>query len=168
MSVTTADLQTALWAAWTAGELPAKFTVLWDVADVTGFTTLHDQEASPGQPFPYCVLDQLRPATLDRMTGAAGYLQEVRDVTLLLHIYADEVTGDSRSAKQIAAYLAEEVMKVFGGHPITAATQTLTLTSGGTLLVLYQNDFGIRLDADKWEWQLEYLLKVDVPVRITA
>ena len=48
------------------------------------------------------------------MTKGADDLWTTRDVPATFEVYAPEVDGDSRSAKQVAADLVEEVMKGLG------------------------------------------------------
>ncbi len=166
MSVATADLHKALNTVWNASSLDATFKALWD-ASITDaeFPALHDQEAAPGQPFPYCVLDQSASSTVNRMSATGAFLREVRDVSWSLHVHARAVSGDSRTAKEIAAYLAEEIMKVFGGHPTVAPT-ALTLDNGNFLIAQYQNDFVIRTGDDEYRWTVEYVFRSDVPVAV--
>jgi hypothetical protein len=164
MAVGCADIWKALNAAWDASDLGAKFKALWaDPADAKQIV-LHDQEASSGQNYPYCVVDVLSPKTTTRMSGGSDRLREIREAQVTLNVHVEEVTGDSRSAKQIAAYLAEELMKVFGGHPTVVATASLTLDNGAALLIEYQTDYGVRIDDDEFNWVISYKIVVDVPV----
>ena len=164
MSVASADIMKSINAAWNASTLDATFKALWpDPTDAT-FPVMHDQEASPGQPFPYCVAEQFTGNTTDRMSGGPDSLREVRESTVRFHIHTMPVDGDLRSEKEIAAYLAEEMMKVFGGHPTVAPTATLALDNGNVLWMKYENDFGIRPDETYYEWLLHYAVMSDVPV----
>lgn len=156
----------AIVAAWDAGGLDAKFKALWPDPTSAEFVVLHDQEASPKQPLPYCVLNQLTGRTICRMSGGANKVREVRDHQFSFNVQATEVAGDSRSSKQVAAYLAEEIMKVFGGHPTDAAS-ALTLDNGNALLSEYQTDYGVRIDEfddNRFTWVVSYVVRVDVPV----
>jgi len=153
-------------AAWAAGSLNATFKALWSNPASTQYPVLHDQEATPGQPWPYVVMDQLTPRTVERMSGGAGFKRETRDVTMRLNVHAATVSGDDRSAKEIAADLIAEVMSVFGGHPTTAPTATLTLDNGNHLITQYQNDYGVRTGDDEYQWIIDYLFRLDVPVAI--
>ena len=167
MSITTADLHRSINVAWDASGLNALFQALWPAGSVTGqFPVLHDQEATPGQPAPYCVVGESASATTDRMYGGANRHREVRDVPLSFVIHATAVDGDERTAKKIAADLAEEVMKQFGGHPTVAPQQTLVLTDGEHLITQYQTDFGVREGDDEWSWTVSYVFKIDVPVMV--
>ena len=168
MSIATADLIAAFSTAWDASTLDVLFKALRDssVVEAQFPDVLHDQEAAPGQPFPYCVMDQTTTTTTDRMSGGVAALREIRDTSLTLHVHARAVNGDARTAKEIAAYLAEEIMKVFGGHPTVSPTGTLTLVNGEALIVQYVNDFGIRTGEDEYRWTVEFLIRADVPVAV--
>ena len=160
MAVGSADLWKSINAAWDASSLDTLFRAVSSGSHVV----LHDQQASPGQAHPYCVVSQMSQNTVNRMSGGVDSLREVRDTQVQFNIYAEEVSGDSRSAKQIAAYLAEEVMKVFGGHPTTAPTGSMILDNGNVLINEYQTDYGVRIDDDEFLWVVTYTIRADVPV----
>jgi len=166
MSINAADLHEAINAAWEASVLNATFRALWD-ADVVPaeFPVLHDQEAGPGQPFPYCVFEQSGGITTDRMSGGTDFIREIRDVPWVFRVHARAVDGDDRTAKGIAAALAEEVTKVFGGHPTVAET-ALTLDNGRHLLTQQQNDYGVKTGDDEYQWNVPYIFRLDVPVAV--
>ncbi len=163
MSVGTADLYTAIVAAWNNSGLATTFKSLWDDPTSTDFGTLYDQEAAPGQLAPYCVLDQFTSKTTARMSGTTTYNREIRDIQVKFNIHAGEVAGDSRSAKRIAADLAEDVMEQFGGHPTVAAQSQLAITNGKVLLTQYQTDYGVLEDDGRYLWVVLYIIRVDVP-----
>jgi len=160
MTVAAADLQKAILVAWNTSSLPATFTALG-----AGSVMLHDQEAPPGASYPYVVMEELAGASVTmRMSGGSTSQRIVRDVPVTLHVYAAIVDEDSRSAKQIAAHLAEEILKVFGGHPTIRPTAELSLDNGNHLITRYLNDYGIRTGDDEYEWKIDYEFRLDVPV----
>jgi len=164
MSIGSADIYKAVVASWDAGELDNVFKALWTDPTDTKFEVLCDAEASPGQPFPYCVVEFDPPSTVVNMSGeATGELYAIRDTGFRFNVHAAEVADDSRSAKEIAAYLIEEIIKQFGGHPTLEAEQTLSLDNGVCLLLEYQNDYGVRTGDDVFQWIVSYLLQADVP-----
>ncbi len=164
MSVGTADLLKALNVVWDASALDASFLALRDASVVDAeYPVLHDQEAAPTHPFPYCVMDEADSVTTDRMSGGVASINEIRDVSVRFNVQARAVDGDARTPKEIAAFLAEEIMKVFGGHP-TAVPVPLVLDHGGFLIAQYQNDFGLRTDDNEYQWIVAYLFRLDVPV----
>ncbi len=165
MTVATADLHRAIEAAWDAAGLDDAFKALWDDPTDVDFVVLDDQEAAAEQPFPYCVMDQTSSATTDRMSGTGDSLWEVRDVSVSFNVQARRRAGDARTAKEIAVALAAEIMKVFGGHPVESPAE-LSLDNGNFLLAEYQNDFGIRTGEDEYQWRVDYLFRLDVPVAV--
>jgi len=164
MTVATADLHKAINTAWDASGLNALFQAYWTAAEMARFVVLNDQEAAAGQPYPYCVVGQSSSVNISRMSGGVNTLRVVRDVTLRFDIYAGQETG--KTAKEVAAELGEELIKVFGGHPTVAATGAIILTNGKHLITQYQNDFGIRIDDNEYQWVVEYLFRIDVPVAV--
>jgi hypothetical protein len=166
MSVGAADILKAINSAWDASGLDAIFKALWPAADNQNNPVLHDTEASPKQPFPYCVMETGRPSTKGRMSYDSATKRELREVVVAFNIHAMVVTGDTRSSKEIAAYLASEVMKVFGGHPSVAATQEIGLDNGGCLLVQCLMDYPICTALERYQWIISYLFRLDVPVAV--
>ena len=163
MAAGTADAAKAFNTAWEASTLNTTFSDLWS-ASSDEYPVLNDQEAIGNQPFPYVVMDPMASVTTDRMSGDTDSIREIRDVEIRLTIHARERSGDSRSAKEIAAYLAEEIMKVFGGHPTVTPTASMSLDNGNYLLMTFQNDFGLRTGDDEYSWVIVYNARLDVPV----
>jgi len=154
----TADLITAIVAAWNASGLNDEFHVFGGAEVV-----LYDAEAEPGQSYPYCVMEPLgtAPVVTTRMSGR----RETRGTPLTFVVVAKELENDSRTGKELAATLAEEVMKVFGGHPEVPPSATITLSHGNHLITQYQNDYGMRtMDDGVYEWYVLYNFVTDVPV----
>ncbi len=168
MSISQADIYEAINTAWDESGLDDLFKSLWsDSVDSTLFPTLHDQEAQSGQPFPYCVIDVGNVNTLERMAGGEddGEKRETRELEVTFNIFTDTVAGDTRSAKQIAADLVEEVMKVFGGHP-TQKAGSLSLNYGNHLITQYQKDYSMHVEDDKYQWVLVEKILIDVPLAV--
>jgi len=166
MSIGGADVAKGLVAVWSASTLDATFQALWNAGTSTSrFTVLNDQEAPGGQPFPYVIFEQTAGDTTDRMTGDGATLREIRDVPIEFRVHAREVSGDARSAKKIAADLAEAIQAVFGGHPSTVPTG-MTLDNGNHLITEYQTDWGIREGDAEYQWSISYLIRIDVPLAV--
>ena len=162
MSVATADLHKAINTAWDASGLDALFIALGGVTPI-----LNDQEATPAPTsFPYCILEQTSGTTTDRMSGDADSIREVRDISVTFNIHAGLVNGNDRTPKEIAANLAEELMKEFGGHPTIAPAASITLDNGNHLITQYQTDYGVRSGDDEYLWVVEYIFRLDVPVMV--
>lgn len=166
MSVLSADIHRAVNSLWNSSGLDDLFTALWpsDITD-SEFQVLNDGEAGPAQPMPYCVFEQGAGSTTARMSSRGSVIREIRDIPWEFRVHARAVSGDSRTAKEIAAYLIEEITKVYGGHPTDNPT-ALTLDNGNFLIAQYQNDYGIRTGDDEHEWIVGYLFRVDVPVAV--
>jgi hypothetical protein len=164
MAVGVADLDEAIHALWSDNDLDDFFTDLWPVADVATYPVLQEDEATPGQPFPYCVLGQRTVNVKTRMSDGVRSKRESRLVLLQFRVFAKEVTGDSRSAKKIAADLAAEIMKIWGGHP-TTTPQSMELSNGTVPLCQYDSDYGVLADDDKYTWHINYKVLTDVPVK---
>lgn len=166
MSIAGADLAKAVNTVWDASSLDSLFQTLWDSGASAGeFPVLHDQLAGGEQPFPYCVFEQLSGNTTDKMSGGVSTLREIRDIPFNFRVHTREIAADSRGPKEIAAFLAEEIMKVYGGHPTEAPT-ALTLDSSNFLIAIYENDQAIRIDEDHYQWIVSYIFRLDVPVAV--
>jgi len=164
VSIASGDIHKAIVRVWNQSGLYNHFRALWrEDASRQEFPVLHDQEATGEQPFPYCVMEQTVQTTIARMTKDWSSNWEIRDFSISFNVHARRIPGVSRSAKDIAISLAEEIMKVFGGHP-TVVPQQLTLDNGNFLITQYQNDYGILLGDDEYRWTVDYMIRVDVPV----
>jgi hypothetical protein len=162
--IAVADILKAIVAAWDASTLNDTFKALWSGSIVAAdFVVLHDTEASPNQPFPYCVMEIEKPTVRERMSSAGDYKREIREQQFTFNVHAKE---GSSSAKVTASNLVAAIMAVFGGHPTTKPTATLTLDNGNHLLTQYVNDYSIRTEQDRYQWSLTYKLLVDVPVAV--
>jgi len=166
MSVAAAALHKAIQTLWNARGLDGEFNRYWSAANRTIYEVLNDGEAAPQQPFPYCVFVQEAGTTTVRMTGhSTNEKHEIHDIPWEFRIHARVIDGNSQTAKEIAAALAEVIIQEFGGHP-TMRPQPLTLDSGAHLITQYQNDFGIRTGDDEYQWTISYLFRLDVPVMV--
>ena len=109
----------------------------------------------------------IQPDVTTRMSfGGANRIREIRDVSVVFRIHARTVDGDSRTGKEIAADLAESITEVFGGHPTTNPTGTITLDNGNHLITDLLRDYGVRTGDDEWQWTLDYRFRLDVPVAV--
>jgi len=167
MTIASSDLIKAINEVWDASTLDATFKALWNAAAlVDEFPVLHEQKAGGEQPFPYCIFEMQTGNTNSRMSGETDSIREIRDVPVNFRIHVREIASDVRTAKGIASDLAEETMKVFGGHPTVVPTG-LTLDNGNHLITRYVNDYSIREDENHFQWVISYIFRVDVPVKAT-
>lgn len=162
--MSTLDIDKAVIAVWNSQSLDSEFTTYWDSGESSQSMPLHDTRATPGQPMPYCVFDIGASSTIGRSSSGATTINEIRQVPLRFSIHMRRKSGVSKSAKQVAGELADEVKKVFGGHP-TVRPQALSLDNGKQLVTTYQFDHGMKSGEDEFIWLLSYLIKVDVPVQ---
>ncbi len=169
MSVAAAGIHKAINTIWDSTSLDGPFTNLWvDGITDSDYQVLNDGAAGPAQPMPYCVFEQSAGSTVARMTGSTRNIKrEIQNVPFEFRVHARTKDGDSRTAKEIAAFLVEEIMKVFGGHP-TVTPSVLTLDQGNSLLVQYQSDYGVRTGDDEYQWIVSYNILVDSPVAVPA
>jgi len=163
MSVAGAAIHEAVATLWGSSGLNTLFQAYWAAADRSLYTSLNDGEAAPKTPFPYTVFKARASNVKTRMSGEDASKQHINDQPWLFEVHAGP--SGSSSAKEVAATVAEEIIKVFGGHP-TQSPQSLTLDHGQVLIVQYQNDWGEREDDDVHKWMVEYNIRTDVPVAI--
>jgi hypothetical protein len=166
MSVGTADFQKAIVTAWDASGLNDTFKALWETGvTADDFPVLHEQEASPDQPFPYCVMELDRPAVESRMYGGEHANREIRRMMLTFNVHAKRGHG-GLSAKQVAASLADSLMELFGGHPTVKSQASIELDNGAHLQTQYQTDYPVRTPDYGYQWVVLYQMLVDVPVAV--
>ena len=163
---TSADLHKAINDSWDAHGLDWEFKRLWDESLRDEFEALNDGEAMPETPYPYLVIEQSPGTTAVRMSGHADATKdEIHDVPFQFRIHAKIRSGDSRTAKEIAAELATLVMMKYGGHP-TIPPKELTLLNGGVLFARRLTDWGAKSGDDEYVWTISYMFKLDVPVAV--
>lgn len=156
----TADLHKAIVALWNSENLDAEFT-----SRGGSLPALHDMEATPAQPFPYCVFEQSPGIVVTRMAGDYGtHKYHTRDVPWQFRIHAGPQGG--QSAKQTAAALADRVMRVYGGHPTADLPAFPAMDNGENLVTQYITDYGMRTGDEEYEWIVSYNCRLDVPVRV--
>ena len=160
MSVSSGDLHDAVGTLWTDAGLDDIFTALGG-----SVPSLNETEAREHADFPYCVIEEGLYEVVTRSSGEGCTIREIRDIPWTFHVHAKEVDGDDRNAKQIAAYLASEIMKVFGGHPEDSPTKP-TLTYGNFLISQMLRDYPVREDDSNYMWVIDYNFRIDVPVTI--
>lgn len=164
MSILASDLHKAIIKVWNDSALNATFRSYWKAADTTEFPVIHDQEAGPAQPFPYCVFNQDSGSTISRMSNRIDKGRfEIYDVPWEFHVHSRSFVNVNKSAKQIAIELVEDIIKVFGGHP-TSIPVIPVLDNGAVLQSQYESDYGTRDGDEEWSWILRYRFLMDVPV----
>ena len=163
MSVTSLALHKAVNTVWDTSGLDWSFKKYWSVSEREQFLSLDESQAMAGTPMPYCVYSQASQETIARMTKVASATgrQEFHQSLFQFHIFAN--TNGTKTAKDIAGELAEEILKHFGGHP-TEQPKELVLDVGSVINVQYQSDYGLKLDSNVYQWNVMYLIQTDVPM----
>lgn len=167
MAAGSADLHKGIYNLWIGSGLEAQFKSFWLDPTGEGYTAFNETEASPEQPWPYCIFTQYPGIPISRASGISGSgvnRHEERDVLIDFEILAKNLTTTDFSSKELAAYLMEEIMKVFGGHP-TVAAQAICLDHGGVIKVQYITDEAERKDDEVYMWFVRYIVTIDAPVK---
>jgi len=159
-----ADVHKAVASLWEDEGLDTKFKSYWSVADQTRFTSLNDGQAPPNQPFPYCVFESTSPDIVTRMSADGSNKRYVNDNPWTFFVYAKQT--DVLTAKEFAIALANEILKVFGGHPTQAPASLPELDNGSIVIIQYRSDYGERQADDIHLWTVEYNIRTDVPVTV--
>lgn len=86
--------------------------------DITQYPVLHDEEASPSPPGPYCVLDITEPVPLHHSTSKLHPHAEhhVQSSIVNFRIHARKRKG--LSAKAVAIKLAQRLVEAFDDAPL--------------------------------------------------
>ena len=167
MTVGSSDLLKAINSAWDVSTLDATFKAYWDDPTETEFYVLNDQEAPGQQPWPYVVMDQPDDVLVERHSADGDSIKrEIRDVEVRFNVHVEVDAGSTKSAREVASDLTAAILAVFGGHPSTSPTGTITLDNGKHLITQYQTDYGIRTGDDEYQWVVVYLFRVDIPVAV--
>lgn len=164
MATGSADLHKSLQSIWNATTLNDTFKAYWPGGDLNEFPVLSEVEAEAAQPFPYCIYEFEEPTVSARTSSAGSSKLEIRDVALKLTVQAKAIS--TASAKTIASHLAEEILKVFGGHPTqqSSVADAIDMDHGSILQIQYDRDFPVRSGDEEYTWVLKYNFKLDVPV----
>jgi hypothetical protein len=165
MSVPSRHLLKGVVARWDEALMPHQFNSYWAEANRSIYPTLHDGEARPNTPFPYCIFDQDPSEIVARMSGSTtNTKRRILNVPIEFRVHAQ--ANGSKSSKTVAGDLAGFVMHAFGddeneNHP-------LTLDVGAHLLTQYINDYPVRTGDEEHQWTIKYNFLVDMPVSITS
>jgi hypothetical protein len=154
----TSDLHRAVAELWLSSGLDGKFRQHWSDEVSNEFLTLHDEQAGPKQPWPYCVYSIQPSSLVTRMSGASSSSKfEHRTFACRFTIHAEQTA--SQSAKEMAAMMAEEVVRVFGGHPTTPPQEM-----PGVIQTTLSTDHGMRTESTNYSWILDYEILVESPL----
>lgn len=162
--IASAAVHKAIVTVWNASSLNWAFMQNWPISDQSRNSVLHENEAAPGQPFPFCVYEIKQPTVRTRMTSdVAQGRREIHDYPLMFNIHSSVLSGSGKSAKEIASELAEAVIQQFGGHPSSPAFD-IASDVGNILQLQYQSDHCVRTGDEEYQWTIEYIVTLDTPV----
>lgn len=159
------DLNKAVAALWLVSGLDELIKSYWSVASASLYPTLSEAEAAPGTPMPFATFAAAQPSVDTRMSAAGRRKQHIRSQTWTFDLYTTQT--DDKSAKEVAAEIADEILQVFGGHPSeTPSAMDMELDNGQVLNVQYQSDHYERQGDTAYLWQVSYSIKTDVPAMV--
>ncbi len=140
-AITSGAVVEAVVAAWDAAGIDALFLAQRQAGPNQNDQVLHDTQAKPGTPFPYCVFTQERIGGVQiRMTADGGATNEVR-VTR----FAFTVHGASKPAcNQLAEAIALAMQQV---------------GAGCVFQPLFVDDMGWQEGEEEWAWIVLYDFK---------
>jgi hypothetical protein len=151
---------------WDDYALDDEFKDYWTVGDETRYFVLHDQEANPNPPGPYCVFEKDLVGEPERMTGSGtdALTTEKQTETYLvsLTIHAKDDDGStSLSAKDICIALAKLVATAFNDM------SALDISPDAHVLTLPQPGFGTKEGDREYAWTLQYLITIEAEYDIS-
>ena len=162
-AVASAQLHKAVADVWAEEpSLDDVFTRFWTEDEVTYNEPLNDGDAGTEPPFPYCVFTQQPPDTAVRMSGSGTGKFLVQDVPWTFKVYAQN--EGSQTAKEVAADVAERILKRFGGHPTEKDGEDPVIANGEVLDASFVRDYGVRVGDNEYMWTIEYSFKIDMPI----
>lgn len=153
---------------WERNNLDKKFRDEWSDPADTNYEPLHDGEARPTHPRPYCVYEKSEPVLLGHMTGSNADPEvittenQLQEVTIQFTIHAKNrliilPSGEQQlqSGKRIAKRLAEKVDEAFGPE------NALPFKVDKHVVTVRGPDWHIREGDEEWAWVLSYILTID-------
>lgn len=150
-------LDEAIVHRWDDADLDEEFRALWPVTTETRYGTLHDTEARPTPPGPYCVYELLEGSIDSRDSGKFGDTENhLINIPLQFRIHAKS-TGTS-SGKIIARDLAKKVAEAFDAGNLFGP---LAISPDAHFSTMRESDFSVRGDDTEWNWVLQYDVILD-------
>lgn len=139
-AITSGAVVEAVVAAWDAAGIDALFLAQRQAGQNQNDQVLHDTQAKPSTPFPYCVLTQERIGGVQIRMTAGGGTEEVRITRFTFTVHA--------ASKPIANQLAEKIV---------LAMQSVG--SGCVFQPLHVDDMGWQEGEEEWAWIVIYDFK---------
>lgn len=160
------DFQKGVFQLWEDEGLDTLFKATWAESQKESFLAISDGEASPSQPFPYCVVEFSNPIINSRSSGSSCANDETREyseIAFVFNVYTKHT--QATPAKIAAGELASRVLEVFGGSP-TVSPKSISIPNGAVLLCQYVTDNPEKVGDQEYRWTVSYLALVDSPVKL--
>jgi len=145
-------LHEAVVCRWEDANLDITFRSYWPVTTETRYNPLHDTEARPTPPGPYCEYE-INEGTIDGHNSGKAADEEGQYVRIPVEFRIHAKSTSTRSGKAIARDLAKKVAEAFDpGNlfgPLPIKDDAHHTTHRGT-------DFPIREGDTEWSWTLQY------------
>lgn len=152
-------------AAWDSSGIHDAFLAYRASGSLVMPSIFDSPEAAHKTPMPYCVVEVGEGDVMNRMTKTRGdesyQRREVRTIPALFRIHANQASG--QSGKIVAATLAGQVMRQFGGSSQRALIH-VTMEEGAILSKRYVTDFSSKEGDSEWLHVIRYEFWVDTPV----
>lgn len=136
-AITSGAVVAAVVSAWDAAGIDALFLVQRQAGPNQNDQVLHDTQAKPATPFPYCVFTQERAGGVKLRMTAIGGTEEVRLTRFTFTVHA----ADKPTANQLA-------------EAITLAMQNVG--SGCVFQPMFVDDIGWQEGEEEWAWIVLY------------
>jgi hypothetical protein len=154
------NIDRAVQSRWTEKGLDAKFRAFWRDPSETKWPVLGTGEARPQAQMPYCVFEKTVPLKTAESTatpGEGGYAIEYWTIPISFRIHAARRSTPARSAKDIAAAMAKEVVLAFEDD-----AGVLDIDDGDCHLeTVVGPDFDTREDDDVHVWVVQFEVHVE-------
>ena len=150
-------LDAAIVHRWDDADLDEVFRAFWPVTTETRYGTLHDDEARPTPPGPYCVYELAEGSIDERSSGKFGDTENhLIRIPLEFRIHAKSTA--SRSGKSIVQELAKKVAESYDAGNTFGP---LAIDPDSHFTTMRESDFSVRLGDTEWSWVLQYDVILD-------
>lgn len=164
MPLRTFDVAQAVPALWASSGLDEYFTEYWTNDQKADFLVLGDEEASPDQPWPYCVFESVASVTQRRSSASTAQKnrQEQNEDTLRFHVFAKDT--NEKSGKLICSELVDQILKVFGGDPETIH-RDIPLQNGTVINQEYNQTILQKEGEENWKATVIYSVTYELSLK---
>jgi len=150
-------LDEAITKRWDEDALEDEFKAEWRNTKDTNYPVLHDGEARPTPPGPYCVFEKDIPVILGHMSGAdvirSDTENQLQEIGFQFTIHAKSTATES--GKVICIRLAKKVAAAFDpDRPLDFEDDYFVVAKRGP-------DFSAREGDTEWAWVLQYEATID-------